>query len=63
LITGDIVAVDMTNKKSQVIGGHEGVAICKIFWLENYGLLMSFGYDQKMKFWNLSDSNGNFLAQ
>ena len=24
---------------------------------------MSFGFDQKVKFWNLSNNNNNFLAQ
>jgi hypothetical protein len=63
LSTGDIVAVDMANNQCQLIGNHEGVPICKIFWVDNFNILMSFGYDQKIKFWILANNNGNFLAQ
>jgi hypothetical protein len=46
----------------QLIGAHDA-PICKIFWVEKYNMLMSFGFDSKWKFWNLQNSNGNFLAQ
>lgn len=63
LSTGDIVAVDLSNSQCQQIGVHEGTPVCKLFWIDNYSLLMSLGFDQKLKFWNLSNNNGNFLAQ
>lgn len=61
LATGDIFAVDMSNNQSAAIGSHDS-AICKVFWINEYDLLVSLGYDQKMKFWNMQNS-GNFLAK
>ena len=61
LASGEIFAVDMTNSQSAAIGSHD-VPICKLFWVNEYDLLMSMGYDQKIKFWNMQNS-GNFLAK
>jgi hypothetical protein len=33
LATGEIVAINMPNNQSGVVGGHDA-AICKIFWIE-----------------------------
>lgn len=52
LATGEIVAVDMANDQVGAIGSHEA-PICELFWIDNFSLLMSLGFDNKIKFWNL----------
>lgn len=51
----------MANNQSGVIGTHNA-PIAKLFWVHNFNLLLSLGYDNKLKFWDLSNQN-NFLAK
>ena len=60
---GDIVAVDPGTNNIIKIGGHEA-AICKIYYINNFELLISFGYDNMMRLWTLdSNINGNFFVR
>ena len=52
MATGDIAAVDMKNNSIGRIGGHDG-PICGVFWLQNFGCLVSLGFDNLIRFWTL----------
>lgn len=52
----------MANDKKGIIGKHDS-PICKLFWIDKFGLLLSLGFDCKLKFWNMQNSGGNFLAK
>lgn len=62
LATGDIVAVDMGNNQSDVVGSHDA-PIVLVTWIKEFNLLISLGYDNKLKFWDLQNQNNNFLAK
>lgn len=44
------------------LGSHEA-PICQVFWIQQYGVLMSLGFDSKLKFWNLSNNGSNLIKQ
>ena len=54
LATGDIVAVDMGNNQSGVVGSHDA-PIVLVTWIKEFNLLISLGYDNKLKFWDLQN--------
>jgi len=61
LATGEIVAVDLANDQSGVIGSHEA-PIVLVSWIKEFSLLISLGFDNKLKFWDISNQS-NFLAK
>lgn len=60
LATGDIVAVDMGNNQATIIGSHNA-AIVEVIWIQQFNILLSLGFDNKLKFWDVNNPN-NFLA-
>lgn len=61
LATGDIVAIDMGNNQSAVIGSHDA-PIVLVTWIKEFNILISLGYDTKLRFWDIQNQN-NFLAK
>lgn len=51
----------MANNQSGVIGSHDA-PIVKVFWIQRFNILISLGFDNKLKFWDLQNQ-GNFLAK
>lgn len=64
LATGQIGLVNIKNTKEVAMIGEHDTAICKIIWIENYQILLSFGFDNKIKVFSLQNvQNGNFQIQ
>jgi WD40 repeat protein len=55
LASGDIAAVDMRSNKAVRVGGHDA-PICGVFWLREKGIIMSLGFDNLVRFWNLDEN-------
>jgi WD40 repeat protein len=57
MATGDIAAINLPNNEVARVGGHDA-PICNIFWIKEKGCLMTLGFDNLVRFWDIS-SNKN----
>lgn len=50
------MAVNIPNGQKAVLGNHDA-PICGIFWIEEKGALMTLGFDNLIKFWDIGGQN------
>lgn len=52
LANGDVIVVDIRNDRNAIgLGSHEA-PICGVFWCQEYGMVLSLGYDTVVKCFN-----------
>lgn len=56
MATGDIAAINLQNNDIARIGGHDA-PICGIYWIKDKGCLMSLGFDNLVRFWNINENS------
>lgn len=52
LASGEIVVIDIQSGNCMMLGTHDA-PICGIYWLNQYSLVMTLGFDNLIKFWRV----------
>ncbi len=56
LASGDVLVIEIKSGSYMSLGNHDA-PICGIYWINQFGLLMTLGYDNLIKFWRVQPEN------
>jgi mRNA export factor len=56
LASGDVLVIEIQSGNYMSLGNHEA-PICGIYWVNQFSLLMTLGFDNLIKFWRVQPEN------
>ena len=59
MATGDIAAINLPNNEIVRIGYHDA-PISGVFWIKEKGCLMTLGFDNLVRFWDVNSNKNTF---